>query len=181
MKKNLFLCLLFCGVAIILIIILFFLFFEIKYPLHYKNEIKLASQKYDLEASLVASIINTESSFDENAKSKSGAEGLMQLMPSTARYVAEKYSIEFDGNLFVAEKNLEIGCCYIKYLFNKFQDETTVLFAYNSGEGNVATWLKNSEFSHDGKTLFSCPFEETNSYVQKVQSSKRIYSKKISN
>lgn len=180
MKKNLLISLLLGGIAIILIIIFIFLFFEIKYPLKFEDDIEFYAQKNDISKSLVAAIINTESSFDENAKSKSGAEGLMQLLPSTARFVAKKYAIEFDGeNLFDPKKNIEIGCSYLKYLFEKFGDETTVLFAYNSGEGNVAVWLGIPEFSSDKKTLFSCPFEETNNYVKKVQKAKRYYSKKI--
>lgn len=181
MKKNLLISLLFGGIAIILIIFFIILFFEIKYPLKFKDEIDFYANKNDISKSLVAAIINTESSFDKNAKSKSGAEGLMQLLPSTARFVAKKYSIEFDEeNLFDENKNIEIGCSYLRYLFDKFEDETTVLFAYNSGEGNVSTWLKSSEFSPDGKTLFSCPFDETNAYVKKVQHSKKFYEKKFS-
>lgn len=180
MKKNLIISLLLSGIAIILIIIFIFLFFEFKYPLKFKDDIKFYSEKNNISPTLVAAIVNTESSFNQNAKSKSGAEGLMQLLPSTARFVADKFCVEFDGNLFSPQKNIEIGCLYLKYLFDKFKNEQTVLFAYNSGEGNVSIWLKNEQFSKDGKTLFSCPFEETNIYVKKVQKATKIYSKKIS-
>lgn len=180
MKKNLLQSLLVSGIAIMLIIIFIFLFFEFKYPLKFKEEIEFYAEKNDISPTLVAAIINTESSFKQDAKSKSGAEGLMQLMPSTARFVADKYGVEFDGNLFSPQKNIEIGCLYLKYLFYKFKNEQTVLFAYNSGEGNVNVWLNNKEYSQDGKTLTYCPFEETNNYVKKVQKAKKFYSKKIS-
>ena len=168
MKRNVLLSLLLCGVVLIFITVFIFLFFEFKYPLKFKEEIEFYAEKNDISPTLVASIINTESSFKQDAKSKSGAEGLMQLMPSTARFVADKYGVEFDGELFSPKKNIELGCLYLKYLFDKFKVEQTVLFAYNSGEGNVNVWLNNKEYSQDGKTLNYCPFEETNSYVKKV-------------
>lgn len=180
MKKNLLQSLLVSGIAIMLIIIFIFLFFEFKYPLKFKEEIEFYAEKNDISPTLVAAIINTESSFRQDAKSNSGAEGLMQLLPSTARFVADKYGVEFDGNLFSPQKNIEIGCFYLKYLFDKFKNEQTVLFAYNSGEGNVSCWLNDKHYSKDGKTLDSCPFEETNNYVKKVQKAKKFYSKKIS-
>ncbi|MGN1162655.1 MAG: lytic transglycosylase domain-containing protein [Christensenellales bacterium] len=181
MKKKLVISLCSCGLAIILILILFYLFFEIKYPLKYENDIRFFAAENELQASLVAAIINTESGFNPNAKSQSGAEGLMQLMPRTARFVANKYAINFESNdLFNPQKNIEIGCKYLRYLFNKFNDKKTVLFAYNSGEGNVVNWLQNQDFSNDGKKLASCPFFETNTYVQRVERAEKIYIKKIS-
>ena len=103
----------------------------------------------------------------------------MQLLPTTAEFVANKFGIEFeDKNLFDAPKNIEIGCRYLKYLFDKFGDKKTVLFAYNSGEGNVVTWLKIEDYSQDGKTLTTCPYAETNNYVQKVLEAEKHYKKK---
>lgn len=180
MKKKLIISLILCTVAAFLIIILLFLFYEIKYPLKFENEINIYSKKYQLESSFVAAIINTESSFKPDAKSKSGAEGLMQLMPSTAQFVAQKYRIPFDDkNLFDVHKNIEIGCCYLRYLFDKFDDKRTVLFAYNSGEGNVVSWLEMSEFSSDKKKLNSCPFAQSNAYVKNVLSAQKYYNKKM--
>ena len=180
MKKKLTISLLSCVIAVILIIIFIFLFFEIKYHLKFQNEINEYAAKNNLEASFVAAIINTESGFDKDAKSPSGAEGLMQLMPKTAAFVAKKFNIEFDNNLFDAQKNIEIGCRYLRYLFDKFKDKRTVLFAYNSGEGNVATWLKVDDFSSNGTTLLNCPYAETNEYVKKVIKAQKYYKKKIS-
>lgn len=179
MKKKLTISLLSCVIAVILIIIFIFLFFEIKYPLKFQNEINEYAAKNNLEASFVAAIINTESGFNKDAKSPRGAEGLMQLLPTTADFVANKFGIEFeDKNLFDAQKNIEIGCQYLRYLFDKFGDKRTVLFAYNSGEGNVVTWLKIHDYSDDGKTLTTCPYNETNNYVQKVLNAEKHYKKK---
>ena len=111
MKKKLILSIISCAIAVILIIILIYLFFEIKYPLKYEDDIRANATKNNLESSFVAAIINTESSFNKYAKSQSGAEGLMQLLPTTAEFVANKFGIEFeDKNLFDAPKNIEIGC-----------------------------------------------------------------------
>ena len=179
MKKKLIISLITCAIAVILIIILIYLFFEIKYPLKYENDIRVNATKNKLETSFVAAIINTESGFNKDAKSPRGAEGLMQLLPTTADFVANKFGIEFeDKNLFDAQKNIEIGCQYLRYLFDKFGDKRTVLFAYNSGEGNVVTWLKIHDYSDDGKTLTTCPYNETNNYVQKVLNAEKHYKKK---
>lgn len=179
MKKKLIISLITCAIAVILIIILIYLFFEIKYPLKYENDIRVNATKNKLETSFVAAIINTESGFNKDAKSPRGAEGLMQLLPTTADFVANKFGIEFeDKNLFDAQKNIEIGCQYLRYLFDKFGDKRTVLFAYNSGEGNVVTWLKIHDYSDDGKTLTTCPYNETNNYVQKVLKAEKHYKKK---
>ena len=103
----------------------------------------------------------------------------MQLMPATAEFVAQKYGVDYeDKNLFDAQKNIEIGCRYLRYLYDKFGDKMTVLFAYNSGEGNVATWLKIQDYSQDEKTLTTCPYAETNNYVQKVLKAEKHYKKK---
>lgn len=181
MKKKLILSLISCAIAVILIITLIYLFFEIKYPLIYEDDIRANATKNNLETSFVAAIINTESGFNKDAKSPRGAEGLMQIMPKTAVFVAKKFNIDFeDNNLFDAQKNIEIGCQYLRYLFDKFGDKRTVLFAYNSGEGNVATWLKVDDFSSNGTTLLNCPYAETNEYVKKVIKAQKYYKKKIS-
>lgn len=162
--------------AIIFCLIFIFIFFFKLYPLKYKNCINEASNLYGINKAIIASVINTESGFNKNAQSSKGAVGLMQIMPQTAKWVAEKENIELQENdLFVPEINIKIGTYYLKYLINKFQVLDTAIIAYNAGEGNVLNWLKDKTYSKDGKTLSYVPFKESEKYLKKVKNSIGIY------
>ncbi len=148
------------------IIFLLFVFFAIflLFPSKYNKQIYSASQKYDLEPELVYAIIWTESRFDVSAKSEKGAIGLMQLMPSTASWL---YGDEINENILKnIDINIDLGCKYLKYLFDKFHEPSLVLAAYNAGEGNVANWIES------GTTI---PYIETRKYIKKVNAVKKLY------
>jgi len=154
-----------------------FFFYNLKYPVKYKDTISFYSKEYNLDKNVVSSIINEESSFNSRAISSSGAIGLMQIMPSTAKFIAneilhEEYNRE---KLFLPETNIKYGCCYLNYLNKKFNGEKEVLCAYNAGEGLVRSWLNGREYSDDGKTLSEIPYKETNDYYTKVMNGKKHY------
>lgn len=148
------------------------------YPIKFQATVEKYAEKYSLDKYYVYAVIKTESGFDENAKSHAGACGLMQLMSDTANWMNEKYSLGYSSlDLFDAETNICIGCCYLRYLFDKFDTNALVAAAYNGGEGNVKKWLNNSEYSADGVTLSKIPFKETSNYVKKVTKGYDIYKK----
>lgn len=160
-------------ILIFIFVILSFIFLYVYnyyfFPLKYKNNIIEISEKYDVEASLIASIINAESKFDSGSISSMGAVGLMQIMPATANFVIEKQNkTNCKIDLFDVNTNLEIGISYVRYLLNKFEDYYTMLCAYNAGEGKVKQWLKDERYSLDGKALKSTPYAQTNYYASKV-------------
>ena len=124
------------------------------------------SEKYQLDKELVYAVIECESGFDTHAVSKAGACGLMQLMPKTFWWITDTEDGELD--IFDPETNIAAGCKYLKYLFGRFDNLETILAAYNAGEGNVSEWLRNPEYSDDGKSLKIIPYPETSIYVQKV-------------
>ena len=68
-----------------------------------------------------------------------------------------------------------MGCYYLSYLINRYNDVDVALAAYNGGMGNVDKWLANPEYSSDGKTLSSIPFPETEKYVERVNKYEKIY------
>ena len=149
------------------------------YPMKYSENIENCSSKYNIESALVASVINVESGFNENATSAKGAIGLMQLMPATAEWIAEKMNLEFQEiKLYEPEYNMEIGTYYLSYLINYFDDVELGLCAYNAGQGNVKNWLENSEYSEDGKTLNKVPFSERKNYINKVYKNYHYYKNK---
>lgn len=161
-------------------IILFIGFIKIKdiYPLKYYNYVDKYSTMYDLDKFLVLSVIKAESNFDKNAVSHEGARGLMQITPSTGEWIAEKMNlIEFSvDKLYDPEINIFMGCWYLNNLRKEFKDNyVLVLSAYNAGRGNVNKWLKNEEYSLDGKNLDYIPFKETELYIKKIKFNYNVY------
>lgn len=102
-----------------------------------------------IDPALVQSVIEVESNYDPYAVSNKGAQGLMQLMPATAKRFGVK-------NSFDPKENIEAGVQYLKFLQNKFQDERLAIAAYNAGEGAV--------MKYNGVP----PYRETRSYLEKV-------------
>lgn len=90
------------------------------------------SDKYDLDFHFTLGIMTTESRFNVNAKSYCGAIGLMQLMPKTAKYIANKYDIEYK-NLYDIESNIQIGTAYLYHLKKKFGSYELAAAGYNGG------------------------------------------------
>ena len=153
--------------------------FSYFYPMSYSQEIVKYAELYNINSALVASVINTESGFNEHAKSIKGAIGLMQIMPTTAEWVSNIIGIDFDEkNLYQPEYNIEIGTYYLSYLKNCFDDEKLALCAYNAGQGNVKKWLNNKEYSSNGKTLDYIPYQETKNYLNKVYKNYHYYKNK---
>lgn len=141
------------------------------YPKPYTESIRRTGYP---DENLIYAVIKTESSFEEQAFSASGAVGLMQIMPSTADFLVDIYRLK-SGALTDPDYNIYIGIQYIRYLENKFENLTTVLAAYNAGEGNVSKWLADKNYSSDGKQLDFIPFIETKNYVKRVQKNYKFY------
>jgi soluble lytic murein transglycosylase len=138
------------------------------YPLHYASIVRGHAANYHLNPALLAAVIEQESKFDANAKSSTGAIGLMQLQPSTAKGIA----IRTGGSKFVVsdlynpELNVRYGAWYLRHLLDKYRDERTALAAYNAGQENVDRWRAAHE---------DIQFSETRAYVSRVERLKGIY------
>lgn len=142
----------------------------------YSHEIKQTALKCQIDGALIASVANVESGFKSESLSNKGAVGIMQLMPETAKWIADKNHIEYDENeLMNAEYNIMLGGYYLSYLLNYFGDVQLGICAYNAGLGNVNKWLNNKECSEDGKTLIKIPFKETREYLSKVNKNYYYY------
>jgi soluble lytic murein transglycosylase len=141
---------------------------RLRYPLEYKAIVRGHARNYDLDPALLAAVIYQESKFDAHAKSKSGAIGLMQLLPSTAEGIAiHTGGTAFRTNdLWNPEINVRYGAFYLRRLLNKYGEERAALAAYNAGQDNVDRWRAA------GKGI---AFAETRAYVARVEKLKRIY------
>lgn len=153
---------------------------ENSYPLKYKEEVEAAAEKYGVDEALIFAVIKTESDFDPNAKSHAGAIGLMQLVPDTFTWMQTYYK---DENSYVFEDlcdpalNIDYGTEVLSVLLKMYENEETAVCAYNAGLGNVDNWLKDPDYSDNGKTLKEIPFPESKNYVRLVERNKSIYSK----
>ena len=147
------------------------------YPDEYSFYIDKYSHKYDLDRYLVMGLISVESSYNPDAVSEKGAKGLMQITEDTAKWCIQKFDIDATlENYTEPKENIEIGCAYLNYLFERFEDnKKNTLAAYNAGMGNVEKWLNDPDCCADGKELYKIPFPETEKYIEKVNNREKIY------
>ena len=120
------------------------------------------ARRYDLPPELVAAMVHTESDFRTTLVSRKSAQGLMQIVPDTARTL---------GILdpFDPEQNIAAGTKYFRYLLDRFDNETMALAAYNAGEGNVQRFGGIP------------PFPETRDYIVKVNRRTDRYRQRVHN
>lgn len=150
---------------------------EIKYPVSYSSYITRYAEENNLDPYLVIAVIKQESNFVADARSEY-AGGLMQLTEVTAAEYAGKLGLT-NYNYMDPETNIQIGCFVLASLIEKYGVTETALAAYNAGVGNVDNWLKNPDYSIDGKTLNNIPFSETKHYVKKVKDHMKEYKNQV--
>jgi len=136
----------------------------LKYPLAFKDIVTRCAQAQKIDPLLVMAIMREESLFQPDAVSSAGALGIMQLMPATARSMA---NIKQNEELFDPEKNIRLGTTYFSKLLTQFKLSQYAIAAYNAGPHNVARWLAmgyrdEEEFTED------IPFSETKKYVFRI-------------
>lgn len=153
--------------------------YKLAYPRYWVEEINIASSKLGLDPYYIIALIKEESHFDEHAKSSSNASGLMQLMPATANYMIGKLSIDIPvlANLENPRTNIYLGCHYLKYLKDRFNDDLLVTAAYNGGEGAVSRWVKLYGTQDYDEFIENIPVDETRNYVKKVFKTYHLYKK----
>ncbi len=133
---------------------------------------------------LVHAIIQRESHFKQNAKSNAGAIGLMQILPSTAKYEAKKIKFKIGGDsLYDRKRNLTIGSFIVNRLLDKYdQNIVFAIAAYNCGEGNIAKYQKSIKKLKGLSALDLIeliPIKETRLYVKHVLRGFFYYLKKF--
>ncbi|TDO92107.1 soluble lytic murein transglycosylase [Halanaerobium saccharolyticum] len=144
-------------------------------PVKYQKEINKYAKEFSLETELLAALIYVESRFDKYSESAKGAVGLMQLMPSTAFWIAEQ--LEYDKfnleDLNDPELNIKFGSWYFAYLYQKFDNNLIkTIAAYNAGESNVRNWIDDG---WKGNIEHKLPFDETDNFVRRVISTRNYY------
>jgi soluble lytic murein transglycosylase len=143
-------------------------FQRLRYPLRYEQIVRGHARNYRLDPALLAAVIYQESKFRADAKSSSGAIGLMQLRPDTAKGIAIRTggSRFQTSDLYNPEINVRYGSWYRRHLLNKYGEEKTALAAYNAGQRNVDRWRAAGQ---------GIQFSETRAYVDRVEDLKDVY------
>lgn len=141
-----------------------------RYPMEYTDLICRYAEENDLEPAHVAAVILAESSYRADAVSSVNAQGLMQLLPSTAEWIAGKFGETYtEGCLFDPETNIRYGCWYLGFLMDRYDgDKACTSAAYHSGQGTVDKWLQDPQYSSDGKTLSTIPGSNADTYVSRI-------------
>jgi soluble lytic murein transglycosylase len=143
-------------------------FERLRYPLHYSALVRERARAEGIDPALLAAVIYSESKFHPGARSQSGAIGLMQLTPSTAKGIA----LRTGGSAFRVSDltdpgiNIRYGTWYLHDLFAKYGSLRLVLAAYNAGQGNVDRWRAAG---------IGIQFAETRAYVSRVEHLRDVY------
>lgn len=148
-----------------------------QYPIKYEYFVEKYSKEYGLDKNFVYAVIRTESRFDKMAVSSANAKGLMQLTDETGLDCAKKLGINDykSSALFDPEINIRLGCYYLKYLIDFYDNTNIALAAYNGGMGNVKQWLSDKSNVDENGNLINIPFKETSNYVDRVNNAKTMY------
>jgi soluble lytic murein transglycosylase len=146
-------------------------------PLSDEGVIREQAAEKHLDPALIAAVIYAETKF-EPRQSSAGAEGLMQILPATAYFLAHLSG----GSRFTASDlaspriNVAYGSYYLRYLLNHYDgNEMLAVAAYNAGLANVDSWVASAKASGRQLTVEAIPFPETRAYVERVLGAQHEY------
>lgn len=149
---------------------------RLAYPRAFPSLVPLESKRLGVDAELVWAIMKKESAFYPDAVSRSGAQGLMQVMPATWNWLAELQN-ESPGDPFDRDANVRYGATYLAYLLDYFAGDLTLAIAsYNRGQGYVGRLFDGEDVRRDKDELYrAIDAEETREYLQDVFVTYRVY------
>jgi soluble lytic murein transglycosylase len=146
-------------------------------PLEYSSIIRQQAHEKHLDPALIAAVIYAETRFRPRT-SPAGAEGLMQMEPQTAKFLAHKSgATTFTvSDLGTPQVNIEYGSYYLRYLMNEYNgSKVLALAAYNGGETNVNNWLEQMRAEHRRFKIGDIPISQTRAYVTEVLDKQLAY------
>ena len=148
------------------------------YPQPHRDLVLSAAYENNIDPYLVFAVIRAESKYQTGAQSSAGARGLMQIMPDTAKWIAEQQGIEdiTPEKLHEPETNIRLGCWYLASLNKEFEGRMPlVIAAYNAGRGKTREWVIEQKWGGDPEKIDNIPYEETRLYVKNVLANYRAY------
>ena len=149
-----------------------------RFPLAFESQFTEKSSAYNVSQSFAMAIARRESSFMVDAVSPVGATGLMQIMPSTAQYLAKKRVTR--ETLYQVNHNLDYGIQYLRYLMDKLSNNSVLVSAsYNAGWRKVLEWLPENAPLPVDIWIENIPYKETRQYVKAVLAYQYIYQQQL--
>ena len=153
--------------------------FDQRFPSPHREALTRQAQAVGVDETWVYGLIRQESRFIQDARSSAGAQGLMQLMPATARYVARRVGMtDFTpGRINDLEVNLRLGTSYLRFVLDDLDGHPALASAaYNAGPGRPRQWRASLPRPVEGAIFAeTIPFNETRDYVKKVMSNSVYY------
>ena len=152
--------------------------------LYYPTTVWKPRDGFKLEKELLHAFMHQESMFNTKAKSKDGALGLMQVLPSTAKFITKSKDVKRNNSNILKnpEINLEVGQEYLTYLLDLEVVSKNIIFlaaAYNGGPGNLQKWKKETNYLNDPLFFMeSIPSRETRWFIEKILTKYWIYQNK---
>jgi soluble lytic murein transglycosylase len=149
---------------------------EQRYPTPFREAVLARSREVGLDPAYVYGLIRQESRFIPDARSSVGAAGLMQLMPTTARWMARKIALDYRPDQIVDPPvNLALGTSYLKLVLDDFGGSMAMAAAaYNAGPSRPRRWREGPQLE-PSIWAENIPFNETRDYVKKVLSNTTVY------
>ena len=154
---------------------------ELRFPLAHRQQITSLAQTAGLDKAWVYAILRQESAFMQDAKSRVGARGLMQLMPKTAESVARELQLpkHKPDDLFRPDLNIKLGTRYLNKVYRRLnQHPVLATAAYNAGPWRVESWLPKESQPAD-IWIETVPFRETREYLKRVLAYTVIYNYRL--
>ncbi|MCG6136667.1 MAG: transglycosylase SLT domain-containing protein [Nostoc sp. LLA-1] len=145
-------------------------YWQARYPFPYQQEIKKWSAERQLNPLLVTALMRQESMFESKITSVAGASGLMQVMPSTAAWIAPQIKLDTKAiDLEDPNQNIKLGTWYLDHTHQQYNNNSMLAIAsYNAGPGNVSKWLRTIGKTDPDEFVEAIPFNETRNYVRQV-------------
>ncbi|HEX5313879.1 MAG TPA: transglycosylase SLT domain-containing protein [Gammaproteobacteria bacterium] len=151
-------------------------YYDERFPLAWQSDVSAAAKASGLDPAWVNGLIRAESAWMPDAGSDAGAQGLMQLMPSTARMVARQQQIPYDDDLYDPAVNIALGTRYLQDMALRYDDAAWLATAaYNAGPGRVDRWLAARGSLPPDLFVATIPWQETREYVARVLAYSVIY------
>ncbi|MCX7160425.1 MAG: transglycosylase SLT domain-containing protein, partial [Proteobacteria bacterium] len=142
--------------------------YKVRFLTPFRETYRAQSQAFGVEEAWLYGLTRQESRFIVNAKSSAGAQGLMQLMPTTARWVAQKIGLQLSpGRVIEVDTNVTLGARYVKLVLDDLGHPVMASAAYNAGPGRARRW-RDAKPLEGAIYAESIPFNETRDYVKKV-------------
>ncbi len=157
---------------------------KIDTSLYYPTPVWEPRGGYNIDEELIYAFIHQESMFNASAKSNQGAVGLMQVLPSTAKFITSSKDVKRNNSniLKIPEINLEVGQEYIEYLLDLEIVSNNLIYlaaAYNGGPGNLKKWKEETNYLDDPLFFMeSIPSRETRWFIEKILTKYWIYQNK---